>query len=232
MGPAALGYPPAVGLTERIAFLTQFRRQLVTTGAVQPSSRFLAREMTAPLRRARLAAPAVRRRIVEMGPGTGAVTAAIAAAMGPEDRLDCYEINPEFAEYLRERIAADHAFGAGRERIVVHCAAAQEAEPGEPVDFVVCSVPLNNLPPDAVESIFERGFELLAGGGWFTYFEYPVLPRIKRLFCSPAERERIDGVTAVKERRSSTGAASAVILRNIPPARAVHLRVGDPARKG
>lgn len=214
-----------MSLRERIAFLTQFRRQIVTTGAVQPSSRYLAREMTAPLRRARREAPGANRTIVEMGPGTGAVTTAIATAMGPRDTLHCYEINPEFAEFLRERIRTRPEYAAVRDRITVHCAPAQEARPGGPVEFVICSVPLNNLPAAIVDSIFDRGFELLSTGGWFTYFEYPVLPRIKRWLSRDPERTRIDEVAAAKRSRKAAVRESAIVLRNIPPARAVHLQV-------
>src|SRR3712207_2100544 len=54
---------------DHLEFLRQFRRQFETTGAVAPSSRFLAAAMTGPL--SRRTKPA---RILEVGPGTGAVT--------------------------------------------------------------------------------------------------------------------------------------------------------------
>jgi len=213
-----------VRLTERIAFLKQFRRQLVATGAVQPSSRFLARAMTAPFRQARDRAPGHQLSVVEMGPGTGAVTAAIAEAMGAQDTLDCYEINREFADYLRRRLDTDPIFAASRDRITVHCAPAQEAAPARPADFVICSVPLNNLPSGVVRAIIERGFELLPPGGVFTFFEYPVLPRLKRLLSDAAERARIDAVSAVKQSYRVQQQGATIVLRNIPPARAVHMK--------
>lgn len=214
----------AMSWQERLAFLAQFRREFATTGAVQPSSRFLAREMTAPLRAHRRGHPERPVHVVEMGPGTGAVTQAIARALGPADRLDCWEINAGFAAFLRQRIQTDPVFAASRERITVHCAAAQEADVEDRADFVICSVPLNNLPAPVVEAIFERGFALLDPGDWFTYFEYPVLPRLKYRLATEDERGRIDAVAAIKRRFRAGGSRSRVVPINVPPARAVHIR--------
>jgi len=208
-------------VSERLEFIRQFRREFVHTGAVQPSSRFLAREMAARLRDHGDGAP---RRIVEMGPGTGSVTRAIARAMGSRDRLDCYEINEAFADYLRRRVETDADFRPVRDRVHVHCMPAQEANPGAAIDAVICSVPLNNLPPPIVDAIFARGFDLLRPGGWFTYFEYPWLPAVKRRLADAAERARIDGVKAVKSRYRGTSSRSRLVPANIPPARAVHIR--------
>lgn len=208
---------------ERLAFLTQFRQEFATTGAVQPSSRFLAHEMAAPLRHHH-ASPGRAAHVVEMGPGTGAVTRAIAAAMGPADRLDCWEINPRFADYLRQRVASESAFAGVRERITVHCAPAQEASREDPASFVICSVPLNNLPAAMVESIFIRGFELLPPGCCFTFFEYPVLPRLKYLLADSNERHRIDAITAIKKRFRRDRSSARIVPVNLPPARAVHIR--------
>ena len=53
-----------------IAFFRQFREQFETTGAIAPSSRFLAHAMTRFLRQRDSAAV----RVLEIGPGTGPVT--------------------------------------------------------------------------------------------------------------------------------------------------------------
>src|SRR5260370_26052180 len=55
----------------------------ISTGAILPSSRFLARALVSQLRGPR--APA---RILEVGPGTGSVTRAIARCLGPDHPLD------------------------------------------------------------------------------------------------------------------------------------------------
>ena len=211
---------------ERLAFWRQFQDQFASTGAIQPSSRFLARAMTEPLRDRR---PAGGVRIVEMGPGTGAVTRRIVEAMQPEDQLDCFELNPDFADYLRHLIASDSDFDECRQRIRVHTDDASRAEIDEPADFVICSVPLNNLPGAGVSAILEAGRRVLAGQGWFTYFEYVLLPRLRRATVAASERERILGVRALKSDFRADGAWSRFVLFNLPPARAVHVPI-SPAR--
>jgi phosphatidylserine decarboxylase len=211
-------------LRERIAFWRQFRADFETTGAVQPSSRFLARAMAEPIRHRRAAAPDVALSILELGPGTGAVTAGVVAAMGADDRLDCYEINPRFVAFLRGRIDRDPTFASARDRVVVHCRAAQDVPSDARYDFVVCSVPLNNLDAEVVDAIFDAGFRVLRDAGTFTYFEYPVLPSVKATFAPRHERERIRAVSAIKSRRADRhGRRSRVVLLNLPPARACHL---------
>ena len=77
-------------------FFRECRRHFHTTGAILPSSRFLARALVRQLRGPR---PACR--ILEVGPGTGSVTCEIARRMLPGDRLDAVEINAHFVAVLR-----------------------------------------------------------------------------------------------------------------------------------
>src|SRR5205085_1937778 len=84
---------------ECAAFFGEFRRQFRTTGAILPSSRFLARALVYQLRQPRPAA-----RILEVGPGTGSVTRAIARHMLPDDRLDAVEINERFVNHLERAV--------------------------------------------------------------------------------------------------------------------------------
>ncbi len=209
-----------------MGFWRQFCRQSSLTGAVTPSSRYLARAMVRPLRRHRQTARGEPLRVVEMGPGTGAVTCAIAQFLRPGDSLDCYEIDVGFANYLRQRVANDGRFDAVRESIRVHATAAQTARLDERAHFVICSVPLNNFEPATVHEIFGAGTRLLKGRGWFTYFEYVALPSLKRLFARPAEGKRIDGVRRAKRQYGARGVETDVVWANIPPARAVHRRLG------
>ena len=181
--------------------------------------------MTASLRDARSAYPGRGHAIVEMGPGTGAVTRSIAAEMGPDDTLDCYEIDAGLAAYLRRTIQSEPAYAKARERIHVHCLPAQKATSDQPVDLVICSVPFNNLEPELVESILRSGLRLLHTSGSLTYFGYTMLPRLRRLFATTSERVRIDGVTRVKnEFARGHLLTTQLVLANVPPARTVTLR--------
>src|SRR5687767_1447656 len=91
--------------TESLAFLRQFRTQYYTTGSILPSSQAVGRALTRWVRRA-----PPPRRILEVGPGTGAVTRVLVQAIRPGDRVDIVEINPAFVEVIRERFREEPAF--------------------------------------------------------------------------------------------------------------------------
>ena len=85
-------------LQECREFYQQFRRQYRNTGSILPSSRGLARALVSQVRRRRTPS-----RILEVGPGTGAVTDEILRVLRPGDRLDIVEINVEFVALLGRR---------------------------------------------------------------------------------------------------------------------------------
>src|SRR5262249_17118157 len=76
-------------------FLKGARADFHQTGAIAPSSRFLARAMTS-----NISAANGPMRVLEAGAGTGALTVAILGALAPGSRLDIYEVNPIFAAHL------------------------------------------------------------------------------------------------------------------------------------
>ena len=73
---------------ESALFLRQFLRSPITTGAIAPSSRYLAAAVTAPI--PERGDPVV----VELGPGTGSFTAEIQRRLGGRGRHIAVEINP------------------------------------------------------------------------------------------------------------------------------------------
>jgi phosphatidylethanolamine/phosphatidyl-N-methylethanolamine N-methyltransferase len=209
-----------MGLKERLTFLSQLRADFVHTGAIQPSSRFLAAAMTQPLRDA----SSGNARILEIGPGTGPVTRAIARGMGEQDELECYEINPDFAQYLDRTVREDPLFSGVRDRIRIHNAPAQELEAGEGFDFVVCSAPLNNFNAGTIEDIFRSSFAAMRPGGTFTFFGYMVFPALRGFFARGDTHAKLAEAQAVKNDWISRQAkGSKVVLLNLPPARVHHL---------
>ena len=78
-------------LSDYRAFLTQFLRNHQATGSVVPSGRPLA---SALCRHVGTGAP---QKILEAGPGTGAVTGVVVERMRAEDQLWMVELNPAFA---------------------------------------------------------------------------------------------------------------------------------------
>ena len=92
-------------IQEKLYFLRQLQHSYSSIGALIPTSRYAAHAMASEC--ARRSGP---RAILEVGPGTGAITAAIIASMGPDDRLTLCELNADFVAYLRRRFETDPEF--------------------------------------------------------------------------------------------------------------------------
>ncbi|MSQ96444.1 MAG: methyltransferase domain-containing protein [Gemmataceae bacterium] len=208
--------------TECRQFYRQFRQQYHTTGSILPSSRGLARAMTRPLRQAK--AP---RRILEIGPGTGAITAEIVRQLRPGDQFDIVEINADFVAFLNTRFAEEADFRKRRSQSrIMHCPL-QEV-PGEKMyDFLISGLPLNNFSLELVDDIYKSYERLLKPGGTLTCFEYVWVRAIKMPFVRGKDRERLTQLThylEVKFRRYQIG--QEIVVLNVPPAVARHLRFG------
>src|SRR5947209_7877719 len=117
-------------------FLRAFRRNFHTTGAILPSSRFLARAMASDLKGPR--GPA---RILEVGPGTGAVTREIVRLLLPGDRLDAVEINPSFVTHLRRRFGEDALFRKHLDQVELIEGPVEELLGSEVYDFIISGLP-------------------------------------------------------------------------------------------
>ncbi len=206
--------------TECREFFGQFRRQYHDTGSLLPSSRFLGRALARPL--AQTAGP---RWILEVGPGTGAVTAQIVKLLRPEDRFDIVEINAAFVDVIKRRLAEESDFIQRREQIQILHAPLQEV-PGQGIyDFLISGVPLNNFALSLVREVFACYQRLLKPGGVLSYFEYVGIRTLKMPFVSPAERKRLKVLGRFLQRRIDRHQIGQQrVFRNFPPAVARHLR--------
>jgi phosphatidylethanolamine/phosphatidyl-N-methylethanolamine N-methyltransferase len=86
--------------SDEFVFLRAWMRAPLVTAAMLPSGRALARAVAAAVDPATLGA------IVELGPGTGAVTAALVERGIEPDRLILIEFLPEFCDLLHRRYPA------------------------------------------------------------------------------------------------------------------------------
>src|SRR5260370_26038981 len=86
-------------------FFRESGRNFRNTGFLLPSSRFLAHALVSELKKRRGSG-----RILEVGPGTGSVTAQILRLLLPGDRLDLVELNPHFIHLLQERFDQERKF--------------------------------------------------------------------------------------------------------------------------
>lgn len=208
--------------TECQQFYRQFREQYHTTGSILPSSRALGRAMTRPMRQCK--GP---RRILEIGPGTGAITAAIVRQLRPGDQFDIVEINADFVAFLGQRFAEEPDFRKRRGQSRIIHAPLQEVPGEHAYDFMISGLPLNNFSPELVEDIYRSYERLLKPTGTLTSFEYVWIRQMKMPFVSEKERARLVKLTHYLEgkiRRYQIG--EEIVFLNVPPAVARHLRFG------
>lgn len=197
--------------TRPLRFLRQSLNHSATVGAVWPSSRGLAQAMVQPV------FSAVHHdgplRVLEVGAGTGPVTAELVARMLPGDRLDVVELNPEFCTVLRERFA-----GAEVEPSV-HAVSILDFQPGVRYHHIVSGLPLANFPADLVEKIYAHLFELLEVGGSFVMFEHVLGRELLRTFTTGPARHRIQRIMALEASMEPLVLKKRTVPLNVPPAR-------------
>ena len=207
-------------LRENWEFIRQFRQRFHTTGAVLPSSRFLARAMTGPLRER--SSP---KRVLEVGPGTGAVTREIVRRIGPDDRFDLVEINERFAELLRHRFEHDARYRSVSEQSEVHVCPLQEFRSKAPYDAIISGLPFNNFTSQLVGELVDTCFELLAPGGTFSFFEYMYIRPLKRTVLRGPERQRLTEIEDLLQGRFRRHRIHRNwVFVNVPPAWVQHLQ--------
>ncbi|MSQ91141.1 MAG: methyltransferase domain-containing protein [Phycisphaerales bacterium] len=202
-----------------LKFVHQAIRDIRTTGSVFPSSPRLARAMTSSLRAHR-----GERKILEVGPGTGAFTEAILHALRGHDTLDIVEVNPVFCEHLETRLLQPFRSRHSSMPIKLHCSAIEDATLAGGYDFVICGLPFNNFPLAVTESIFARMIALMRDGGELTYFEYAGVRTLKLPFVGSHGRAHLRKLGDFTRLTASKHQVTRkLVVANIPPALAVRL---------
>lgn len=143
-------------------FIKELRHNWKTIGAVAPSSPALAERMM------EAAGVWQARRILELGPGTGALTTAIADTMPHASEYLGIELNDTFVQQLRPRFP----------KLRFECADAQHFDysqvlaADEKFDAVISGLPWTAFPRGLQESILGKVLPHLAPGGCFATFAY------------------------------------------------------------
>ena len=163
---------------DRLAFLKGFLRQPRDVGSVSPSSRFLERKMV------RMAGVAQAQSVIELGPGTGGTTRAILAAMPESATLLAIELDPAFADHIRE---------IDDRRLIVHQGSAEQlaevivAHRLRPPDAILSGIPFSTMPHEVGTRIIEAIRDVLAPGGRFVAYQFraAVAERAKPILGEP-----------------------------------------------
>jgi phospholipid N-methyltransferase len=196
------------------------RQHFRSTGALLPSSRFLGRALVSELRK-----PRGPSRILEVGPGTGSVTAQILRHLRPDDHLDAVEINAHFVTLLERRFLDEPRFRRYHDQVRLIHAPVEELLGDRVYDFIISGLPLNNFPTAQVRDIFRAFNRLLKPGGMLSYFEYVLIRQLKTPFANRRERRRLYRVgRVVGQYIGAYQFRRQHVLMNVPPAIVRHLR--------
>jgi phosphatidylethanolamine/phosphatidyl-N-methylethanolamine N-methyltransferase len=171
-----------IRLDDEVRFIRSWIERPLSTGAVAPSSKILARAM------ARYVDPNSSGPVVELGPGTGPVTEALVEAGVDPSRLVLVEFNPTFCRLLRARypeatLVQGDAYSMRRllESLLL-----------EPAAAVVSGLPLMTKPIKMRLRLLRDAFELMLPSAPFVQFTYsvasPVPTRLKGFTAEPSER--------------------------------------------
>ena len=178
-------------LDDEMQFIRSWIEKPLSTGAVMPSSKALARTM------ARYVDPQSNGPVIELGPGTGPVTEALVQRGIDPARLILVEFNPDFCRLLRTRYPAATVVQGDAYRL----RRLLETLVREPAAAVVSGLPLVTKPLRTRLRLISDAMGLLAPGAPFVQFTYAMVPPIpKALSTIKAE-------------------ASELIWMNLPPAR-------------
>lgn len=206
-------------------FFQEYLRNFHHTGAISPSSPFLAAALARFVRNGHGNGP---RRVLEAGPGTGAVTQKIVEGLGPEDRFDLVEWNSRFVERLRQRFETDPQWKTVADRVRVIHGPVQELPREEGYHAIVSGLPLNNFAVEDVEQILEAFRGLLAPGGTLSFFEYIAVRPARAVISGRADRERLRGIgRSLGELLARHEFRRDCVWPNLPPAWVHHVKLKD-----
>jgi phosphatidylethanolamine/phosphatidyl-N-methylethanolamine N-methyltransferase len=178
-------------LDDEMQFIRSWIERPLSTGAVMPSSKALARTM------ARYVDPKASGPVIELGPGTGPVTEALVQHGIDPTRLVLVEFNADFCRLLRARYPTAMVVQGDAYRLrrllqsYVH----------EPAAAVVSSLPLLTKPLRTRLRLIADVMALTVPGAPFVQFTYGVVPPIPKTLSA------------------ITAQASNLIWFNLPPAR-------------
>lgn len=186
------------GLREHVFLFSRFLRSPRTVGAVMASSKALAEAMVAGVD---LTRPG---HIVELGPGTGVFTGAIAARLGADTRFLAVDIDRAFVEQIQKRWPAIECVCASAERLDDLVTSRDMF----PIDHIVSGLPFVSLPVPMTRQILESVTAVLRPGGTFTTFQYVhgyALPQAVSFRRGMTDRMGAEPLTRL-------------VVRNVPPA--------------
>jgi len=157
-------------------FLRGFIKNPVMVGSIIPSSRVLIDRMLDPVDWANT------RLFVEYGPGVGTFTRPILERLKPDAKLVTIDTNPDFTQYLKERIDDPRLIAVTGSAADVEKILADRSLGS--ANYVLSGLPFSTLPAGVGEDIAEATAKVINPGGAFLVYQFSpkVLDFIKPYF--------------------------------------------------
>ncbi len=159
-------------LDDEMQFIRSWIEKPLSTGAVMPSGKALARTMASYVD-VQSSGP-----VIELGPGTGPVTEALVQHGVDPARLILVEFNPVFCRLLRTRYPAATVVQGDAYRL----RRLLETYVREPAAAVVSGLPLVTKPLRTRLRLISDAMGLLAPAAPFIQFTYAMVPPIPKAF--------------------------------------------------
>ncbi len=191
---------PAAKVMEQVRFIGALAKSPKTVGAVAPTSR-----KTAELMASNITRP-TKLPVLELGPGTGAITSAILHHGVAEKDLFAVEYDPRFCRQLRARLPQAHVIEGNAfeldEALGEYC--------DQKFDCVISGLPLLNFDRAMRKQFLEGALKRLPLGRPLVQFSYGTRPPIE-----------------INDPNILVG-KSRWVLRNLPPSRVWTYRYSAP----
>lgn len=186
--------------------IIHFIKDLKQTGAIAPSSKFLAKDLVEQLKEDISCAECPPLNILEIGPGTGPLTEQITKLLRPKDNLDIVELHEHFYDTIYQKYQC--------ENISVHHKDIINFSSDQKYDYIFSSLPYEAMSEELIKSIWRTKLELCKQKAFICYFKYVSFRKFKSNF----EREIVQRYQRDKK----------IVFLNLPPAKVFTLEIHDP----
>lgn len=190
--------------------LLHFFKDLKQTGAIAPSSKFLAKDLVSQFKKRISNSDCPSLNILEIGAGTGPLTKQIAKHLRPQDQFDIVEIQKKFYQIIKAKYQEPN--------IEVYHTDILKFQPKCQYDFIFSSLPYENMPENISQEIWKRKLNLCASEALISYFKYVKF----RNFKSDFEEQVV----------KKYGQNKKIVFLNLPPAKVYTLEINEQNATG
>lgn len=183
--------------------LLYFFKDLKQVGAIAPSSKFLAKDLVAQLKKQLTNNYCPPLNILEIGAGTGPLTKQIIKHLRPQDQLDIVEIHKKFYQIIKAKYQQSN--------LEIHHTDILNFQPDHRYNFIFSSLPYENMPEEISRQIWKKKLNLCSSNAFISYFKYVKFRNFK---CDFEEKVV-----------NKFGQDKKFVLLNLPPAKIYTLEI-------